>query len=438
MASIEKTVFISYRRKDRYEALAVYQYLTSQQYDVFLDYTSIPSGDFQQIIVSNIKARAHFILILTPTALDRCSEPGDWLRREIETAIDEKRNIIPLFFDDFSFSAPGVAEKLTGKLGAVQRYNGLNIPAGYFTEAMERLCEKYLNVPLIAVIHPVSTEVRKVVEDEQIAANQALEQKRENIQVLVKPVAQEPVQAEEPTKGTIFAPSIEGTRGKFAGQALDNRPLFIGAGVLLLLVLGVAFSLILQNSKRPETATPTQTQSPVQTFTPTFTPIPTDTPTLTPTPEAPPTFVSHIVFDVGNLERVEFEIESGMLPEETITDFLKLTRVAFGELESSELAYSVELRIKNTGTEPILLDLDERFFSLVDEQGQAAELAYFCCVSQGDFLSPGQERAVTLIFQALPGWVGKELSSNLVSFRVRGLLPVLRATWQIPTIAVAS
>jgi hypothetical protein len=375
-------------------------------------------------------------LILTPTALDRCSEPGDWLRREIETAIDEKRNIIPLFFDDFSFSAPGVAEKLTGKLGAIRRYNGLDVPAGYFTEAMERLCEKYLNIPLDAVIHPVSTEVRKVVEDEQIAANQALEEKKENIKVLVKPVAQKPAQAEELIKETIVTPSIESTKGRFAGKGLDNRLLIISAG--LLLVLGVVYSSIMQNSRRPETATLTAIQSSVQTSAPTFTLVPTDTPTLTPTPEAPPTFVSHIVFDVGELERVEFEFESGMLPEESMTDFLKLSRVAFGELGSSDLAYSVELRIKNTGTEPILLDLDERFFSLVDEQGQAAKLAYFCCVSRGDFLAPGQERAVTLIFQALPGWVGKELSSNVVFFRVRGLLPILRATWQIPTIAVAS
>src|SRR5688572_28793527 len=167
MTSIEKTVFISYRRKDSYEALAVYKYLTSQKYNVFLDYASIPSGDFEQIIVSNIKARAHFILLLTPTALDRCSEPDDWLRREIETAIDEKRNIIPLFFDDFSFRAPGVAEKLIGKLEAIKRYNGLEIPPGYFNEAMERLCKRYLNVPLNAIIHPVSTEVRKVIEDAQ-------------------------------------------------------------------------------------------------------------------------------------------------------------------------------------------------------------------------------------------------------------------------------
>src|SRR5687768_8141417 len=112
MARIEKTIFISYRRKDISWALAVYQYLTSQKYDVFFDYTSLSSGDFEQVIVSNIRARAHFLLILTPTALDRCHEPGDWLRREIEAAVDEKRNIIPLFFDGFTFNSPDVAQKL--------------------------------------------------------------------------------------------------------------------------------------------------------------------------------------------------------------------------------------------------------------------------------------------------------------------------------------
>ncbi|MBK9926500.1 MAG: SUMF1/EgtB/PvdO family nonheme iron enzyme [Anaerolineales bacterium] len=183
MARIEKTVFISYRRKDISWALAVYQYLTSQKYDVFFDYTSIPSGDFEQIIVSNIKARAHFVLILTPTSLDRCSNPGDWLRREIETAIDEKRNIIPLFFDGFSFGSPTAVEKLTGKLSTINRYNGLDIPSGYFMEGMERLRGRYLNIALDAVLHPVSDEVQKVVKEEQIAANKAvlLEQKEKEI-----------------------------------------------------------------------------------------------------------------------------------------------------------------------------------------------------------------------------------------------------------------
>jgi formylglycine-generating enzyme required for sulfatase activity len=178
MARIEKTVFISYRRKDISWALAVYQDLTHQGYDVFFDYTNIPSGDFEQIIITNIKARAHFVLILTPTTLDRCSEPGDWLRREVETAIDEKRNIIPLFFNGFNFGDDKVSEKLTGKLKDISRYNGMNVHQDYFPEAMARLRTRFLNVPLSAVLHPVSAEVQEVVLEEQRAANKAAEEAR--------------------------------------------------------------------------------------------------------------------------------------------------------------------------------------------------------------------------------------------------------------------
>ena len=173
-ARIEKTVFIAYRRKDISWALTVYQYLTSNGYDVFFDYTSIPSGDFERIIIANIKARAHFVLILTPTALDQCNMPGDWLRQEIETAMDEKRNFIPLFFDGFSFGSPNVVEKLTGKLADVRRYNGLEVPAGYFMEAMEKLRSHFLNVPLDAQIHPLSPEVRNFIKQEQDAVDNAI------------------------------------------------------------------------------------------------------------------------------------------------------------------------------------------------------------------------------------------------------------------------
>ncbi len=185
MARIEKTVFISYRRTDVYTALAVYENLKNQGYDVFFDYRSISSGDFEQIITSNIRARAHFILILTPTALDRCNAPDDWLRREIEVAIDEKRNIIPLFFRGFQFGDPSIKGKLTGKLRNLSRYNGLNVHEDYFDEAMHRLLTQYLNIPLDTVLHPVSTDVQKVVREEQVAADQALEQ-IENVKELSK------------------------------------------------------------------------------------------------------------------------------------------------------------------------------------------------------------------------------------------------------------
>jgi LysM repeat protein len=248
MARIEKTVFISYRRKDISWALAVYQYLTSRKYDVFFDFSSLSSGDFEEVIVSNIRARAHFVLILTPTALDRCNEPGDWLRREIETAIEEKRNILPLFFDGFNFGSQTVAEKLTGKLATLNHYNGLDIPSGYFMEAMERLRGRYLNVPLNAVIQPISTEVQKVVKDEQVAANKALIQKSEDIKELVKPA--------EENRANSSSPRERGVRGE--GKVPYLRLYGIGVGILLIAALGIfgINSLIGNNN---ESSTPTLT-----------------------------------------------------------------------------------------------------------------------------------------------------------------------------------
>ncbi|MBU0613861.1 TIR domain-containing protein, partial [Patescibacteria group bacterium] len=173
MAHIEKTVFIGYRRSDVYLALAVYKHLTESGFDVFFDFQSIVAGDFEQIILGNIRARAHFILILTPSALDRCNSPGDWLRREIETAIDEKRNIVPLFFNGFNFGSKTVTSKLTGKLANIRKYNGLEVPANFFNEAMQRLEEQYLNIALDAVLHPVSDEVQRVVMEQKRSVEEA-------------------------------------------------------------------------------------------------------------------------------------------------------------------------------------------------------------------------------------------------------------------------
>ncbi len=167
---IEKTVFISYRRTNLPWALAIFQYLTAHGYDVFFDYTSINSGDFEQVILENIKARAHFIVILTPSALERCEEPGDWLRREIESALAARRNIVPLMFEGFDFGSPSIARHLSGKLAALKQYNALNVPADYFDEAMSRLCSRFLSVPLEAVLHPASKSARAAVKEQQAAA----------------------------------------------------------------------------------------------------------------------------------------------------------------------------------------------------------------------------------------------------------------------------
>lgn len=173
MGRIEKTVFISYRRTNIPWALAIFHNLTHHGYDVFFDFNGIASGDFERVIIENINARAHFLVLLAPSALERCSDPEDLLRREIETAIETRRNIVPLMLESFDVGAPAVARQLTGSLAALKRYNALNIPADYFDEAMDRLRARYLNVSLDTVLHPVSPSSGQAAKNEQMAASTA-------------------------------------------------------------------------------------------------------------------------------------------------------------------------------------------------------------------------------------------------------------------------
>ena len=59
------------------------------------------------------------------------------MRREIETAIKTKRNIVALMLEGFSFGTPAIANQLTGTLAPITKYKALSVPNEYFLEAME-------------------------------------------------------------------------------------------------------------------------------------------------------------------------------------------------------------------------------------------------------------------------------------------------------------
>jgi len=63
MGRVEKTVFISYRRTNFPWALAIFQNLTQHGYDVFFDFTGLASGDFEPVILENVRTRAHFLVL---------------------------------------------------------------------------------------------------------------------------------------------------------------------------------------------------------------------------------------------------------------------------------------------------------------------------------------------------------------------------------------
>ena len=137
-------VFVSYRRDvGGAWAMALHQELASHGVDAFYDIESIRAGKFGSIILNQIGARPYFLLILTPGTLNRCVEPTDWVRREIEEAIATSRVIIPLHTTAFDFD--DLVSFLPGGVGeAVGRFNAQELSQRYFKVAVERLVQEFL------------------------------------------------------------------------------------------------------------------------------------------------------------------------------------------------------------------------------------------------------------------------------------------------------
>ena len=89
---------------------------------MFIDTQMLDSGNFERVILRNIERRAHFLVILTPSAVKGCTNPEDWVRREVEHAILTRRNIIPLMFDNFDFKNPAIMQYLTGDLAKLRQF----------------------------------------------------------------------------------------------------------------------------------------------------------------------------------------------------------------------------------------------------------------------------------------------------------------------------
>lgn len=140
-------IFISYRRETG-EAIArnILLKLESLGYDnIFLDYTSIRNGSFNIQIIDSIYSCNDFLLILSSNAMDRCKEKGDWVAREIHTALINKKNIIPITtVQDFDWSSIQLPTKLNDiKNRDIHQYLGNE----YFDACIDMLSKKLKTIP---------------------------------------------------------------------------------------------------------------------------------------------------------------------------------------------------------------------------------------------------------------------------------------------------
>lgn len=90
-------IFISYRRDGGLDfARSIAYYLRIEGFQCFFDQRELKTGQFNQQIYGAIENSKYFLSVITPGALDRCADPDDWVRKEIEHAIQEGVQIIPV------------------------------------------------------------------------------------------------------------------------------------------------------------------------------------------------------------------------------------------------------------------------------------------------------------------------------------------------------
>lgn len=140
---MSKTVFISYRKDSGSSfARSLEQALTSRGYDVFLDVDTIDAGRWADQIRDEVRSRAHFLLLLTQNALERCASPDDWVRREYELARTTNRNIVPVHDERFDFQA--TRDVCPADMEDLFDFQMAEIRNRSFADDVERLVQRYI------------------------------------------------------------------------------------------------------------------------------------------------------------------------------------------------------------------------------------------------------------------------------------------------------
>ncbi len=122
MVQKEYDIFISYRRVGGADKARILKTeLEARGYKVFLDYDELKDGVFDKRIMDAIDSSPIFMFLLTPNSLERCINEDDWVRREIEYAVDNRKHFIPINPDCTFMSLPdNLSDKIKEGLGQHQ------------------------------------------------------------------------------------------------------------------------------------------------------------------------------------------------------------------------------------------------------------------------------------------------------------------------------
>jgi hypothetical protein len=152
-----RDVFISYRRNGGSDfAKILDDRLEQATYNVFFDVEHLKGGKFNEKLYYFIENCQDFLLVLPRNALKRCNNPDDWLRKEIECALQNEKPIVPIMLRGFHWPDPS---KLPDSLKELHLYNALQQPSNeYFDASMDILTSMLHAKPL----YPKAQVISKV------------------------------------------------------------------------------------------------------------------------------------------------------------------------------------------------------------------------------------------------------------------------------------
>ena len=140
-------IFLSYRREDKYIARMIKESLVRKGYRVFLDLDELQGGVFDERILTAIDNAPIYMLVMTEHSFDRCHNPNDWVRQEIEYAVAKGKTIIPINIDnEFEHYPTDMPTHLLQAL-SVHQYSAMDTGQLY-QEAISKLIKQRIHPAL--------------------------------------------------------------------------------------------------------------------------------------------------------------------------------------------------------------------------------------------------------------------------------------------------
>ncbi|XP_010865436.2 sterile alpha and TIR motif-containing protein 1 [Esox lucius] len=132
-------VFISYRRTTGSQLASLLKvHLQVRGFSVFIDVEKLEAGKFEDKLIQSVQRARNFILVLSANALDKCmGDTGmkDWVHKEIVTALNGKKNIVPVT-DNFMWPDPN---SLPDDMKTILNFNGIKWSHEYQEASIEKI-----------------------------------------------------------------------------------------------------------------------------------------------------------------------------------------------------------------------------------------------------------------------------------------------------------